>query len=586
MSKVFSLFAKDGLKINGLLPDDPFSNIAKEITNGYISLYFRSSPTSIILGSCFNLKRTSGGREEGFIVIGEFTHDEIKISSFDFFQNYFHEAMDFVIKSGYDVLDLYGEQRIKDQNFKIPQNNDKKELAKIVSGKLLFSKSFIYSTDFINSLSFFSYFIDNMKPILTAEYTFVISKLIVPADLIICSNKHPDESKIDIDFNSVSINLPREDSIHFLQIGENLSKISFEPVSINTKDIVRSIVQTIITSERNEYKREEIFIDWTLFLFEKYPGENTVKLNAKTAIEQLYLGSRKYFQIYVNSNQYNLEDIQSNLRKFNFADFDQIEKALNLITFNTPERGAEVFSVFKSVKKEKTITVTKITPSFKYESSGYERPQPEKREKFKKIAFIAAVIVIILLLILGLNSLVLHIDPLNLFPAEKQSNLSTSNLLKTTNNPLLDSCSKDNNNIDCNLPACCLKSSSDKLAQLYIPTIGIDTSTKSEIKQKQNSDMKYGSTLTYQNMNFRLQDNILYRINIQNFTPSSKSTPQLKIMTQDPSTNYKRVVISKYNTETNEWSKPESEPKQGASATINLENNVDDSFGLFIEYKK
>lgn len=219
MTKKFGFFAKDGLKLAGILLDDQFSTLAKEITNGYMSLYFRSSLTSIILGSCFNLKPTSGGREEGFVVIGEYTLDEFKQSSIDFIQNYLHEAMEFIVQSGYDVLDLYGEQRIKEKNYKIPQKEENKELAKIISGKLLFSKSsFVYSTDFVNSLSFFSYFIDNLKPVLFADYTFVISKLIVPADLIICSNKHPDESKIDVDLDFGSSHIGNENSIHYKQL--------------------------------------------------------------------------------------------------------------------------------------------------------------------------------------------------------------------------------------------------------------------------------------------------------------------------------------------------------------------------------
>ena len=576
MTKKFALFAKDGLKISGLLQEDQFSTLAKEINNGYMSLFFRSSATSIILGSCFNLKPSAGGREEGFVVIGEYSHDEFKQSSFDFIQNYLHDSMEFIVQSGYDVLDLYGEQRIKEKNFKIPKKEINKELAKIISGKLLFSKSsFVYSTDFINSLSFFSYFIDNLKPVLSADYTFVISKLIVPADLIICSNKHPDESKIDIDLNSGSSNISYDDRIHYQQLVEYLPKILFDTVSINKKDIIRSIVPTIIKSERDENNRE-VSIDWTLYLFEKYPVENFVKLNIKTAIEQLYLGSRKYFQVYVNSNEYRRDDVQSTFKKYNFAELDQIEKTLNQIKFDAPDREEEILSIFKGVKKEKTFIVPAFTPRYKPDTS--DSPLPKKENYRKKIAIVAVLVIVFGALIFAIA----FFNPFNLFTPGNQFLLAIFNSSNTTSNPTLNLCSKNYDDAEY-LTNYCLVYSGDKLALLYIPTDAIDNSTK--FSPPKESDTDYNKMFQYNQSNFRLQKNITYQINIQNLNSSSANSPKLKIKVSDPSNNYSRVFISRYDTNRTTWSGPASEPKPVATM-IDLEDNVNATFGLFIEYKQ
>jgi hypothetical protein len=107
----------------------------------------------------------------------------------------------------------------------------------------------------------------------------------------------------------------------------------------------------------------------------------------------------------------------------------------------------------------------------------------------------------------------------------------------------------------------------------------IDNSTTITITP--NPDMNYMSKLSYQNLTFRLQDNITYHIIINNLTSSSIGAPQLKIKI-NRTINFNKVFIWKYDKKTGQWNTSDSEPNKEGSNTITLENNVDDSFGLFI----
>jgi hypothetical protein len=285
-------------------------------------------------------------------------------------------------------------------------------------------------------------------------------------------------------------------------------------------------------------------------------------LDVKKAIDQLYQGKREYFGAYINSNQYRADDVRSVLRNCLFDEFDKIEKTLNFVKFNDQARKSEVLSIFTNVKKEKTIIVPKISPRFKSDYSEV-KSNPNKGINIRVIATVATIIIVILAIVIGLNFLVFHIDPFKVISGESNT------------------CSNDFNNSDCKLPGCCLKYSNDKLAQLFIPTDAMDTTTTTEIQQ--NSDMIYCSTLMYQNTIFNLQENMPYHIIIQNLNSSVTRVPKLEITVKDTSITDKNIVISKYNTATNKWNIPESQPQKGSSATIDLRNNIDGIFGLFIE---
>jgi len=599
MSKRFSLFEKDGLKISGDHPEDPFANIAKKITNGYMSLYFRSSSTSIIIGSCFNLKRSSGGREEGFIVIGEYSSDDLnKISSFDFLQNYFHDSIEFINQSGYTVLDLYGEQKIKDVTFKIPQTDiKKKELAKTISGKLLFSKdSFVCSKDLINSLSFFGFLLENLKPVLYTEFTFVISKLIVPADLIICSNRHPDESKIDIDIDSNSFYISHENNVHYKQLVEFLPKISLKSLPINKKDIVRLIIPAIVQSERDEKKREEIGIDWTLYLFNKYPGGNIVKLDVKTAINQLFKGRREYFQVFINSNYYLKEEFESVLRsEYLPDDIAKIRTSAMLVDhYPTPEIKDEIDTILEKIKKEKTFVVPKISPKLKYATDELDDMLYPPSMDYRRVAIFIG----IFFLILAIIAAIVFFNPLKIaLPTIAIPGIINANESAQNNDSMIDHLINQSrstptlfpaycvNRADfkypqCDYPSCCVIESSDTKARLYVDTSATTDTTKISIDPHDVS-VNPGS-IFYQSTNYSLQDKKSYFVRIENLQISPKRSPTL-IISVDNSDNYRKNFISKLNN--NVWEFPTTVKPAGVGGSNSryLDINADGIYGLFIE---
>jgi len=587
MTKKFGIFAKDGLKITGSLSEDPYSVYARDVSKGYISLFFKSSSTSIILGSYVNLKPNSGERVEGFIFFGEYTPDELNsVSSFRFLQDYFSDAKTFILQSGYEFLDIYEEERITKEDFKIPNNQKAQGYAKTIGGKLLFSKeSFVCSKDLINSLSIIGFLLDYIKPALHTGFTFVISQLIVPADLIICANKHPDKSKIDIDFDTNSVNILPDDDTHYKKLVDFLPKVPLKTILANKTDIVRSIVQTIIKSEPDSTKRKELDIDWTLYIFEKHIDGNKIRLNVKTAIDQLYKGSRKYFEIYVNSNQYNTQEFETVIRTNYFADdIEKIEKtAMHVDHYPSPEIKDEVLSILKKIKKEKTFVVPTISPRVKFASKGPEFEMYNSRPRdFRKVAIIVGIIILILAII---AAAVLIFNPFNMaLPAIGIPGIfSTNESAQSHESTFPDFCvNKEKFQYpDCEFPTCCVLESADTKAQVQVPVQGIiDNETKLSINPESASG--YDVQITYKNKKYSLQDGKAYNVHIENLQESPNGNPKLKILVTNHE-NYKEVFITKYRN--NEWEPPKTvKPAgDGSGNVLTLDYDGKGIYGLFIE---
>lgn len=210
----FGVYTKTGGFIGGSISN--YKDLAVEINDNLVTLYFSHNKDSIIIGSLIGIK-DSDKKEEKSIIIQEFSKDQFLANINIGFVNYFKkigEVIEVVYKSKYSIESIGDEYIDYDcfiedlYNYALSKDNFKKtDLSRLI-GKFLSidpecDKKITIKTSKILTSIYFIITISNSFPHLLYNYSIVIAKnnFKRPVDLILL--KSTETYDFDIDSNTL-----------------------------------------------------------------------------------------------------------------------------------------------------------------------------------------------------------------------------------------------------------------------------------------------------------------------------------------------------------------------------------------------
>ncbi|CAD6493998.1 MAG: hypothetical protein CHKLHMKO_00597 [Candidatus Argoarchaeum ethanivorans] len=196
----YGIYDQPGELIKGNLKG--YGELARELYRGKVACYLRSEKEEFILGCRFEVQIIKG-RKERVIFIAKYPIEEINLDTVLRFYEEGIKEIESLERLRYKVLGLWEDgdlEKIK----KVKPLDD--NIYKIVVGKLVANEKInVKSSDVLKGVLLFVSVAQELKPVLHMGFRFILSRLPLEGDMLICS----EEWNKDINLDTTEIRLSK-----------------------------------------------------------------------------------------------------------------------------------------------------------------------------------------------------------------------------------------------------------------------------------------------------------------------------------------------------------------------------------------